>query len=557
LQAITYSYDGLDRQRSAATTSASTNMHYDGLSQVVSAETSSAGSTVPYVLDPSGQRVALHYWVSGFDNAQYLDGDGRGNISTVWEYTSSGAAPDCQIFLDPWGTPMAPGSPASPCSEGATPNSYFYKGARLDSSTGNFELGSRTYDPGKAAFLTPDTTRTAQSGGAQSVGTDPLTANRYSYVNGDPVNLVDPEGHSPFDFLGGAVSSAVSAIGSAASWAWSGIQQVAGDVWGGITSLASDVWSAATGAASAVGGTLSSFGSSASSALASAAASAQTEMAALGAQVQQLTQEIQQGEQQWQALQARWAQEQQQAAAFAQQVQAQWANVPKAASGVNPFGAFQAVGGAVSSAAGWFDAHASQIKSVAQGVGTACGLVSLIGVADMVTVPCMLIANGVALAADIDLAAHGQQGWDAVGMDVLGVGASVVGGGAVFSGGAKLAEESGQVAYGSTELSQYVQEVRVGMNDRGGNFAAARLEDGDVLLGRSNGDMHAEHDIISQAAGRRITDLYTERQPCARCAARIPEGTNVTWSYPWNADKAVQTASNAALRNAIRGLFNA
>jgi len=47
-------------------------MHYDGLSQVVSADTSSAGSTVPYVLDPSGQRVALHYWVSGFDNAQYL-----------------------------------------------------------------------------------------------------------------------------------------------------------------------------------------------------------------------------------------------------------------------------------------------------------------------------------------------------------------------------------------------------------------------------------------------------------------------------------------------------
>ena len=73
---------------------------------------------------------------------------------TVWENTSSGSAPDCQIFLDPWGTPMAPGTPASPCSEGSTPNSYFYKGARLDSSTGNFELGSRTYGPGKAAFLT-------------------------------------------------------------------------------------------------------------------------------------------------------------------------------------------------------------------------------------------------------------------------------------------------------------------------------------------------------------------------------------------------------------------
>ncbi|HEV3232002.1 MAG TPA: hypothetical protein VG245_07095, partial [Candidatus Dormibacteraeota bacterium] len=32
-----------------------------------------------------------------------------------------------------------------------------------------------------------------------SIGADPLTANRYSYVNGDPVNLVDPTGHNAYD----------------------------------------------------------------------------------------------------------------------------------------------------------------------------------------------------------------------------------------------------------------------------------------------------------------------------------------------------------------------
>jgi len=437
LKSITYSYDGLDRQRSAATASATTNMHYDGLSQVVSNETDSAANTVPYILEPSGQRVALHYWVSGYDNAQFLVGDGRGNIATVWEGTGSGPAPDCQIFLDPWGTPMAPGTPASPCAEGSTPNSYFYKGARLDQSTGDFELGSRTYDPGKGAFLTPDTARTAQSRGVLSVGTDPLTENRYSYVNGDPVNLVDPEGHSPFDFLGGAISSGLSAVGGFASYAWSGIKQVASDVWGGITSIASDVWSGVTGAASAVGGAISSVVSSATATFNATISSIQSTFSSIQGQIQQVQAELQRTEQLLNSIQAQMAQAQQQAAAFAQQVQAQWANLPKAVAGVDPFAAFQAagqaVGGAVSSAGGWFNSHAGQIKSVAQGVGTACGLASLIAVADVVTVPCMLVANGVALAADADLAAHGEQGWDVVGMDVLGIGASVMGAGALGS----------------------------------------------------------------------------------------------------------------------------
>lgn len=47
------------------------------------------------------------------------------------------------------------------------------------------------------AFLTPDSYRAGGSAKNVSVGTDPLTLDRYSYVNGDPVNLVDPTGHAP------------------------------------------------------------------------------------------------------------------------------------------------------------------------------------------------------------------------------------------------------------------------------------------------------------------------------------------------------------------------
>ncbi len=68
--------------------------------------------------------------------------------------------------------------------------------------TGQYQMGSRTYDPARATFLTPDTYRASQPQADLSVGVDPLTMNRYAYVNGDPVNFIDPDGHglcNPFD----------------------------------------------------------------------------------------------------------------------------------------------------------------------------------------------------------------------------------------------------------------------------------------------------------------------------------------------------------------------
>jgi RHS repeat-associated protein len=84
---------------------------------------------------------------------------------------------------------------ATACTPATSPNSYLYRGTRRDGTTTAYQFGSRTYDPTKASFLTPDTYRVADSGSDLSLGTDSLTQNRYSYVNGDPVNLVDPDGH--------------------------------------------------------------------------------------------------------------------------------------------------------------------------------------------------------------------------------------------------------------------------------------------------------------------------------------------------------------------------
>lgn len=197
---VTYAYDGLDRQRLTTTTPTvglpkTTTVAYDGLGSQVLAETDTGDQPKPargYILGTGGAPVA----VTADGATQYLTGDGHGNVSTAVKADGTVA---CTARFDPFGTPIDPAASDAQgvCNTGDTPNTVFYRGARRDAATGTYQLGSRTYDPAKAAFLTPDSYRTGQPNDDLSVGVDPLTANRYSYVNGDPVNLIDPDGHRP------------------------------------------------------------------------------------------------------------------------------------------------------------------------------------------------------------------------------------------------------------------------------------------------------------------------------------------------------------------------
>ena len=70
---------------------------------------------------------------------------------------------------------------------------YYFTGKPLDDETGLVFLGSRYYNPSLGRFITPDTVVQAPS--------NPQTLNRYTYCNNNPVNLVDPTGHSWFSNL--------------------------------------------------------------------------------------------------------------------------------------------------------------------------------------------------------------------------------------------------------------------------------------------------------------------------------------------------------------------
>jgi RHS repeat-associated protein/uncharacterized repeat protein (TIGR01451 family) len=249
-----YSYDGLDRQRSRqdsppSGTATAVEQHYDGLSSTVEEEKRTSGSSptpaeLTYQLDASG--TPLSDVADG--TSQFLADDGYGNTTTV---TSAAGAIACTARFDPYGTPERPittlaveNDPAQhTCNTGTTVSDVFYHSARRDQTTGDYQMGSRTYDPAKAGFTTPDSYQSGQPGADLSLGTDPLTRNSYVYVNGDPVNYLDPYGHGcgwthPWDCAKDVAVGAVRVAANGAVEVYDGAKWVVDKV----TSFANDAY---------------------------------------------------------------------------------------------------------------------------------------------------------------------------------------------------------------------------------------------------------------------------------------------------------------------------
>jgi len=202
-----YTYDGLDRQRtikvsgaSPSSANATTSSVYDGLAttlvgQINAVNGADSTPNVLYQLDSDGSPIGLEQSGAGAGKS-FLDTDGQGNVSTE---VTTGNAVACAIVYDPFGSPITPASGSEVCKSGSksgtTGNAAGYRGNPRDGSTGNYQLGTRTYDPSTAAFTTPDSYRLGGADTDMSVGVDPLTANTYTYVNGNPINWGDPTGH--------------------------------------------------------------------------------------------------------------------------------------------------------------------------------------------------------------------------------------------------------------------------------------------------------------------------------------------------------------------------
>jgi RHS repeat-associated protein len=115
------------------------------------------------------------------------------------------------------------------------------------------------------------------------------------------------------------------------------------------------------------------------------------------------------------------------------------------------------------------------------------------------------------------------------------------------------------------DLLNAVHNERLRAGDKGGNWGAARLEDGSIITAKSGPGKyrHTEVNLLDAAGGLKVVDLYSERAPCAgiRGCQRKLGGVNVTWSLPWNgSDKdetdAIRANSRSRLSAAIGVLFS-
>ncbi len=84
-------------------------------------------------------------------------------------------------------------------------NPYRFNADRFDPGTQKYDMGFRTYDPGRNRFLSRDLYNGALAD--LQLGTDPWTLNRYAFAGGNPLSLVELDGHRPAGCTGTCLRS--------------------------------------------------------------------------------------------------------------------------------------------------------------------------------------------------------------------------------------------------------------------------------------------------------------------------------------------------------------
>ncbi|MBO0822839.1 MAG: hypothetical protein J2P27_03145, partial [Actinobacteria bacterium] len=192
----TYSYDSLNRMASQTTGGTTTSFAYLGLTSDLATETSGGSLTRTYTYTPSDQRLSQTKYGSGDPVTEYYSYNAHsdvealtgsdGTTTSTYGYTAYGQ-PDTSMFSGADKNTATPGTDAQP------DNTYRYNAMRWNSSTGQYDMGFRTYDPGLNQFLSRD----MYDGALANTGltTDPFTGSPYAFGQANPITNIEYDGH--------------------------------------------------------------------------------------------------------------------------------------------------------------------------------------------------------------------------------------------------------------------------------------------------------------------------------------------------------------------------
>ncbi|MEV5496667.1 DNRLRE domain-containing protein [Nonomuraea fuscirosea] len=198
-----YTYDPLDRtttktEKEGTASAKTTTFSYLGLSGEVLDEEVAGRLTKSFQYSPWSERLSQvkvnadnseessYYGYNPHTDVEQItkeDGDTR----ATYGYTAYGKNDD-KLF-----TGVDKPDPADPTAKEEY-NPYRFNAKRWDNSTGMYDMGFRDYNPGLNRFLNLDTYNGALNN--LSLGLDPWTANRYAFTGGNPINIIELDGHS-------------------------------------------------------------------------------------------------------------------------------------------------------------------------------------------------------------------------------------------------------------------------------------------------------------------------------------------------------------------------
>ena len=174
-----------------------------------------------------------------------------GRPRATYGYTAYGQN-DIQLF-----TGVDKPDPANPDKKPY--NTYRFNAKRLDPATGDYDMGARDYSPERNRFLTRDLYNGALAD--LSLATDLFTMNRYAFGAGNPISMIEIDGHWGWSDIGHIaldVVGLVPVVGEAADLANAAWYAAEGDYVNAALSAASSIpfaGYAATGAKLAIKGT--------------------------------------------------------------------------------------------------------------------------------------------------------------------------------------------------------------------------------------------------------------------------------------------------------------